>query len=153
MYRMMLDAGAERRDLRSVRIWMSAADIMPEDLASTFKKMGATLAIPGIDLPLGEAIFAEGYGMVELSGIMTVKISPPFSGFGLGEFMGIPLPPYRYRVVDADGRPVPPGWPRRGRRARPAEASRRPPGRGSAVAQQKRGGFAVCATSGPEVPA
>ncbi len=106
MYRMMLDAGAQRRDLRSVRLWMSAADVMPEDLALRFKKMGATVAIPGIDLPLGEAIFAEGYGMVELSGVVTIKISPPYTGFGLGDFMGIPLPPYRYRVVGGDGRPV-----------------------------------------------
>ncbi len=106
MYRMMLDAGAEQRDLRSVRIWMSAADVMPEDLARRFKKMGATVSVPGIGRSFGEAIFAEGYGMVELSGVMSIKVSPPFTGFGLGEFMGIPLPPYRYRVIGPDGRQV-----------------------------------------------
>ena len=33
MYRLLLEAGAEARDLRSVRVWGSGADVMPPDLA------------------------------------------------------------------------------------------------------------------------
>ena len=34
MYRMLLEAGAERRDLSSVRVWGSGADAMPPELAA-----------------------------------------------------------------------------------------------------------------------
>ena len=44
MYRMLLQAGAEYRDLTSIRVWGSGADAMPTDLAQRFKEMGATLS-------------------------------------------------------------------------------------------------------------
>src|SRR4051812_761361 len=68
MYRMLLEAGAEDRDLRSVRVWASGADVMPRDLARRFQKMGATVTLPGIGASIGEAVFAEGYGLVESGG-------------------------------------------------------------------------------------
>ena len=46
MYRMLLEAGAEHRDLRSVRVWVSGADAMPPELARRFKQMGATATLP-----------------------------------------------------------------------------------------------------------
>ena len=46
MYRMLLEAGAEKRDLRSIRLWVSGADAMPPDLAERFKKLGATITLP-----------------------------------------------------------------------------------------------------------
>ena len=42
MYRMLLEAGAEQRDLSSIRVFMSGADVMPSELAATFKRMGST---------------------------------------------------------------------------------------------------------------
>ncbi len=105
MYRMLADAGADEHDLRSIRIWISGADAMPADLATRFKKMGATFELPLVG-PVGEAMFAEGYGMVETGGGVAAKFSPPMLGFGLGSSMGVALPGYHFRVVDDGGRPV-----------------------------------------------
>ncbi|HEX2381608.1 MAG TPA: AMP-binding protein [Acidimicrobiales bacterium] len=102
MYRMMLEAGAEHRDLSSVRIWGSGADAMPADLAAKFKQLGATASLPIVGA-VGEALFFEGYGMVETGGGAAVKASPPMLNLGLGESLGFPLPGYRFRVVDESG--------------------------------------------------
>jgi acyl-CoA synthetase (AMP-forming)/AMP-acid ligase II len=105
MYRMLLEAGAEKRDLTSVRIWGSGADAMPAELAAKFKQLGATASLPIVG-PVGEALFFEGYGMVETGGGAAVKASPPMLNVGLGESLGFPLPGYRFRVVDEDGNDV-----------------------------------------------
>jgi len=105
MYRMLLEAGAESRDLRSVRVWGSGADAMPPELAVTFKQLGATACLPIVG-PVGEALYFEGYGMVESGGGAAVKASPPMLGVGLGESLGFPLPGYRFRVVDDEGNDV-----------------------------------------------
>jgi acyl-CoA synthetase (AMP-forming)/AMP-acid ligase II len=105
MYRMLLEAGAEERDLKSVRVWASGADVMPQELANRFKRMGATATLPIIG-SIGEAMFAEGYGMVEVGGGVATKISPPFLHAGLGESLGFALPGYKLRVVDAEGKEV-----------------------------------------------
>ena len=47
MYRMLLEAGAADRDLSSVRLWASGADVMPPDLARRFKGFGATATVLG----------------------------------------------------------------------------------------------------------
>jgi long-chain acyl-CoA synthetase len=108
MYRMLLEAGAEQRDLSSVRIWGSGADAMPAELAQKFKAMGATASLPVVG-PIGEAMFLEGYGMVELGGGAAAKISPPLVDLGLGESLGFPLPGYKFRIVDDEGVDVPMG--------------------------------------------
>ena len=126
MYRMLDEAHAAERDLTSVRVWASGADAMPPELAERFKKMGATITVPLLGA-MGEAMFAEGYGMVEVGGGVAAKVSPPFLGAGsgpLGEALGFALPGYEMRVVDdggcrAQGRP--------GRRA-PGEGPRRAQG-------------------------
>jgi acyl-CoA synthetase (AMP-forming)/AMP-acid ligase II len=108
MYRMMLEAGAADRDLSSVRAWISGADVMPADLARSFKSFGASATVPGIG-PVGEAAFLEGYGMVEVGGGVAAKVSPPFLSVGLGDSLGVPLPGWRFRVTDPEGRTVLPG--------------------------------------------
>ena len=110
MYRSLLAAGAADRDLKSVRVWASGADVMPPDLAREFKTFGATASIPLVG-PVGEAVFAEGYGMVETGGGVAAKISPPYLPIGLGDSLGIPIPGYRMRVVDDEGVDVPAGEP------------------------------------------
>ena len=102
MYRMMLEAGADQRDLTSVRVWGSGADAMPGDLARQFKGFGATATLPVVG-PVGEAAFFEGYGMVEVGGGVAAKVSPPFLGVGLGESVGFQLPGYHFKVVDDEG--------------------------------------------------
>jgi acyl-CoA synthetase (AMP-forming)/AMP-acid ligase II len=108
MYRMLDEAHAAERDLTSVRVWASGADAMPPELAERFKKMGATLTVPLLGA-LGEAAFAEGYGMVEVGGGVAAKLSPPFLGAAagvLGESLGFALPGYDLRVVDDAGNEV-----------------------------------------------
>lgn len=105
MYRMLLEAGAENRDLSSIRVWASGADAMPPELAQRFKKFGATATLPLIGA-VGEAAFVEGYGMVESGGGAAAKVSPPLLPIGLGESIGFPLPGYSFRVVDGDGNDV-----------------------------------------------
>ena len=108
MYRMLDEAGAESRDLGSVRVWASGADAMPPELADRFKRMGATITVPLVG-SLGQATFAEGYGMVEVGGGVAAKVSPPFlnSASGpLGEALGFALPGYEMRIVDDDGEPA-----------------------------------------------
>ena len=109
MYRMLLEADAEQRDLRSVRVWMSGSDVMPADLARRFKRLGASVTLPVVNTSLGEAAFVEGYGMVEVAGGVAAKISPPGWDLGLGDSLGITMPGYRFRVVGDDGHEVRPG--------------------------------------------
>lgn len=67
MYRMMLEAGAPERNLKSIRMFISGADAMPQELSQQFKKFGATTQLPVVG-PVGDATFVEGYGMVETGG-------------------------------------------------------------------------------------
>lgn len=99
MYRMMVEAGAADFDLTSIRVFGSGADVMPPDLARQFKQMGATVTLP-LAGPVGEALFVEGYGMVEVGGGVAAKISPPMLNLGLGESVGLGLPNYKLKVVD-----------------------------------------------------
>jgi len=105
MYRLLLEAGAEARDLRSVRVWGSGADVMPPDLARRFKALGGTVRLPFLG-DVGQATFAEGYGMVETGGGVAAKVSPPFLRAGTGDGVGFALPGYRFRIVDDEGRDV-----------------------------------------------
>jgi acyl-CoA synthetase (AMP-forming)/AMP-acid ligase II len=103
MYRMLLEAGAEDRDLSSIRVWGSGADAMPPELALRFKRMGAAATLPLIGRPVGQATFVEGYGMVETGGGAVLKISLPGIDRGMGSTaLGFPLPGYRLRVLDPD---------------------------------------------------
>ncbi len=102
MYRLLLEAGAAERDLGSIRVWGSGADVMPPELAREFKRLGATVHLPVLG-DVGEATFAEGYGLVETGGGVAAKVSPPFLSLGTGDGMGFPIPGYRMRVVDDDG--------------------------------------------------
>jgi long-chain acyl-CoA synthetase len=97
MYRMLLDAGAADRDLRSVRVWGSGADAMPPDLARTFQRMGATVTLPLLGRSLGEALFVEGWGMVETGGAAIGRFALPYLGSPAR-----PLPGYRVRVDEPD---------------------------------------------------
>ena len=100
MYRMMIEAGAEERDLRSVRLWASGADVMPEDLIRKFKKMGAIATLPIVGASVGEAAFVDGYGMVELGGGVAVRFSLPLMNLPIASNVVSPLPGYKLRVID-----------------------------------------------------
>jgi acyl-CoA synthetase (AMP-forming)/AMP-acid ligase II len=101
MYRMMMEAGADDRDLRSVRLWASGADAMPVELARHFQGLGAAVSVLG--RPVGRATFVDGYGMVELGGGAAIGVLPPTGG---DQMLRVPLPGYRLRIVGDDGGPV-----------------------------------------------
>jgi acyl-CoA synthetase (AMP-forming)/AMP-acid ligase II len=102
MYRAMLEAGAEERDLTSVMVWASGADVMPRDLAKRFQKMGR------LGGPV-RALFFEAYGMVELAGAAMAKVVPPGPIDLPKSLAGMPIFPYRVKVVDKDGNHLPRG--------------------------------------------
>lgn len=102
MYKALLDAGAEERDLTSIKVWASGADVMPRALAKRFQKMGRV----GGPVP---ALFFEGYGMVELAGAAMAKVVPPGPIDLPKNFAGIPIFPYRMKVVDKKGNDLPRG--------------------------------------------
>ena len=102
MYKALLDAGAEDRDLTSVKVWASGADVMPRELAKRFQKMGRM----GGPVP---AMFFEGYGMVELAGAAMAKVVPPGPIELPKNFAGMPIFPYRVKVVDKKGNDLPRG--------------------------------------------
>ena len=106
MYRMLDEAGAAGRDLGSIRVWASGADVMPPELARRFQRMGASVTIPGSKRSFGEALFVEGYGMVELGGAVATRVSPPFVTLPFGDALGVTLPGYRTKVVDEGGTEV-----------------------------------------------
>jgi long-chain acyl-CoA synthetase len=124
MYAMLAEQRPERRDLHAVKLFASGADAMPVALVERFRKLGC--AQQGLNgAPLLTAAFAEIYGMVELSGPAIVKLTVPQPVEGTrgsrltnalkrlrgksDDAVGIPIPPYRARVVDADGKAVKPG--------------------------------------------
>jgi acyl-CoA synthetase (AMP-forming)/AMP-acid ligase II len=106
MYRIMEEAGAETRDLSSVRLWASGADAMPHALARRFQKLGATAQLPFVGRTVGEAAFVDGYGMVELGGGAAVKVLPPGLPLPVGGLLGLPLPGYHMKIVDEAGHEV-----------------------------------------------
>jgi acyl-CoA synthetase (AMP-forming)/AMP-acid ligase II len=81
---------------------------MPPEVAKQFKQMGASITLPVVG-SVGEAIFAEGYGMVETAGGVAAKVSPPLFDLGLGDSLGVSLPGYKLKVVDQGGREALPG--------------------------------------------
>ncbi|MGZ4144892.1 MAG: class I adenylate-forming enzyme family protein [Actinomycetota bacterium] len=102
MYRSLLHAGAAERDLRSVKLWASAADVMPADLIRRFRSFGRLIGpVP--------ALFAEVYGMVELSGAAIARVIPPAL---TTDVPWMTLPRSRIRVVNDDGEDV--AWGRSG---------------------------------------
>jgi acyl-CoA synthetase (AMP-forming)/AMP-acid ligase II len=103
MYRMMLEAGAEERELTSVRLWASGADAMPADLARIFQTLGGAFRLPFINRTVGIAAFIDGYGTVESAGAVAIRFAPPGLAL-LRPALLTARPGHRLRVLDEDGR-------------------------------------------------
>jgi long-chain acyl-CoA synthetase len=101
MYRMMVEAGAEQRDLKSVRLWGSGADAMPVDLRKEFQEFGGGITLPIVNKTVGKATFIDGYGMVELSGGVAVRVALPFAELPL-----FAMPGFKLKAVDEAGNEV-----------------------------------------------
>ena len=67
MYRMMAEAGAETRDLSSIRLWASGADAMPFELAKKFQRLGASATLPFIGKSVGDRTIFQDHNGREIS--------------------------------------------------------------------------------------
>lgn len=105
MYADLEAAGAGDRDLASIQMFVSAADVMPPDRARRFQTYGAAAKVRGKGR--GTAAFADIYGMVELSGGGAIRLYPP-SPLRRAQVpsVAITLPGMEVRAVDEDGEPV-----------------------------------------------
>jgi acyl-CoA synthetase (AMP-forming)/AMP-acid ligase II len=104
MYADLERAGAADRDLGSVQVWVSSADVLPTDRARRFQRHGALGRVAGRGV--GSALFVDIYGMVELSGGAAVRIFPPsLVGTLPAPSFAVRLPGMQVRAVDEEGRP------------------------------------------------
>lgn len=102
MYADLEAAGAADRDLSSVQLWVSAADVMPLDRARRFQRHGAAAKVRG--RAVGSAAFVDVYGMVELSGAASIRVLPPSPVGSLpAPQIAKTLPGFEVRVVGEDG--------------------------------------------------
>jgi acyl-CoA synthetase (AMP-forming)/AMP-acid ligase II len=103
MYADLEAEGAAHRDLSSIQLWVSAADVMPPERARRFQKYGAAGSLLG--KRLGTALFADIYGMVELSGAAAMRLYPasPLRDVEVPA-VAFTLPGFEVRVVGEDGK-------------------------------------------------
>jgi long-chain acyl-CoA synthetase len=105
MYADLERSGAAERDLSSIQMFVSSADVLPPDRARRLQGYGAMINIGGRST--GTAMIVDIFGMVELSGPAAIRIYPP-SPFGSlpAPSFAVTLPGVKVRVVDEDGEPV-----------------------------------------------
>lgn len=102
MFASLVNSHPDPARLRSVRVWLSASDHLPSEVRQRLRGYGALLRLPGgLRLP---PVLLNGYGMVELGGLAMMGIELPLLR-GSGDLC-FPVPPFRIRVADENGRPV-----------------------------------------------
>lgn len=102
MYRMLLDAGARNYDLTSIELFGGGGDAFPDELIHTFRELAAK---PGRFGRKKLPRFARGYGLAETAGQLATALGPPCGDGAAGKIVR----GAQYKIVDADGRPVPKG--------------------------------------------
>jgi long-chain acyl-CoA synthetase len=102
MFLRLLNSHPEPARLATVRVWLSASDHLPSEVRQRLRQFGALVRLPGgRRVP---PVLLNGYGMVELGGLAMMGIETSLLP-GSGDLC-FPVPPFRIRVVDEDGRPV-----------------------------------------------
>jgi len=96
MFKMLLQGGAEGRDLTSIQVWGGGADAFPPELVRKFRDLSRRRKW---GMPI-RPLFVHGYGLAETAG--SVCISPPWGP----RCAGWVLPGIRHRIVDPFGKPV-----------------------------------------------
>jgi acyl-CoA synthetase (AMP-forming)/AMP-acid ligase II len=105
MFAKLVNSNPDPARLKSVRVWLSASDSLPDDIRERLRGFGALIRLPGgRRVP---PILLNGYGMVELGGLAMMGIEWPLLP-GSGQLC-FPVPPFRIRVADENDRPVKPG--------------------------------------------
>jgi acyl-CoA synthetase (AMP-forming)/AMP-acid ligase II len=105
MYADLERAGAADRDLSSIQMFVSSADVLPPDRARRLQGYGAMINVNGRSA--GSAMIVDIFGMVELSGPAAIRIYPPSPVGSLpAPSFAVTLPGVKVRVVDEEGQPV-----------------------------------------------
>ena len=100
MFTQLVNSNPEPDRLRSVRLWLSASDYLPSEVRQRLRQYGALVRLPGgRRIP---PVLLNGYGMVELGGLAMMGIELSFLP-GSGDLC-FPVPPFRIRVADENGR-------------------------------------------------
>ena len=102
MFAKLVNSNPEEARLRSVRVWLSASDHLPSEVRQQLRRFGALFRLPGGGrIP---PVLLNGYGMVELGGLAMMGVELPLLP-GSGDLC-FPVPPFRIRVADENGRVV-----------------------------------------------
>jgi acyl-CoA synthetase (AMP-forming)/AMP-acid ligase II len=100
MYSFLLACNPERHDLTSLRMLGSSADAMPPEHIRRLQELASR---PGFMGRTKKPLFAEAYGMVELTGLAALR--PAFRWLHWPDgCVGVPVFPVRARVADASGK-------------------------------------------------
>jgi acyl-CoA synthetase (AMP-forming)/AMP-acid ligase II len=100
MFTQLVNSNPEPDRLKSVRLWLSASDHLPSEVRQRLRQYGALVRLPGgRRIP---PVLLNGYGMVELGGLAMMGIELSFLP-GSGDLC-FPVPPFRIRVADENGR-------------------------------------------------
>ena len=98
----LVNSNPDPKRLASVRVWLSASDYLPSEVRLRLRKFGALIRLPGgRRVP---PVLLNGYGMVELGGLGMIGIELPF--LPESSRLCFPVPPFRVRVADENGRRV-----------------------------------------------
>jgi long-chain acyl-CoA synthetase len=107
MFARLVNSNPEPARLKTVRVWLSAADHLPSEVRQSLRRFGALLRLPGgRRIP---PVLLNGYGLVELGGLAMMGIELSFLP-GSGDFC-FPMPPFHIRVIGEDGDRVGAGVP------------------------------------------
>jgi acyl-CoA synthetase (AMP-forming)/AMP-acid ligase II len=102
MFARLVNSNPDPVRLASVRVWLSASDQLPAEVRQRLRHLGALVRLPGgRRVP---PVLLNGYGMVELGGLAMMGIETSLLP-GSGDLC-FPLPPFRIRVADENGRPM-----------------------------------------------
>ena len=105
MFARLVNSNPSPERLASVRVWLSASDHLPSEVRQRLRQFGSLFGRVGRwRIP---PILLNGYGMVELGGLAMMGIELPLLR-GSGDLC-FPVPPFRIRLVDKNGHPVPAG--------------------------------------------
>jgi long-chain acyl-CoA synthetase len=105
MFSRLVHSNPDPERLKSVRVWLSASDALPNEVRERLREFGGFIRLPGgRRLP---PVLLNGYGMVELGGLAMMGVELPLMP-GSGQLC-FPVPPFRIRVADENGKPMRPG--------------------------------------------
>jgi acyl-CoA synthetase (AMP-forming)/AMP-acid ligase II len=102
MFARLVNSNPNPARLASVRLWLSASDHLPAEVRVALRRFGALLRLPGgRRIP---PVLLNGYGMVELGGLAMMGVE--LTGLAGSGDLCFPVPPFRIRVVDENGKTV-----------------------------------------------